>query len=71
MIEAEYPKIDVTDRLELIDTKRGGISYILDGSKFVKCADSRYRCTLYNQKCKCRILIDDGRAFLINNHNHD
>lgn len=67
--------IDVTDKIELKETKRGGNYYILDGRKFVKCAQKgvteRFRCTLYTQHCKCRLLIYDGKILLSNKHNHN
>lgn len=77
MIEIGSPiAVDVTDRIELVDTNRGGIFYVLDGKKFIKSAHSvnciaRYRCSLYTQQCKSKISVVNGKILMINNHNHE
>lgn len=67
--------VDVTDRIELNETNRGGIYYILDGHKFIKCAQRdvsmRFRCTRYTEHCKSRLLVYDGKVMLSNVHNHN
>lgn len=67
--------MEVTDQIDLKETKRGGIYYILDGFKFIKCAQKgvtvRYRCTHYINRCKCRLLIYDGKVIMSNTHNHN
>jgi hypothetical protein len=66
---------DVSERILLKKTKRGGTYYILDGHKFTKCAQKgvtvRFRCTNYTEKCKCRLLVYDEKVIVSNVHNHD
>lgn len=75
-IEVGSDHLDVTDRVQIQETKRGGICYNLDGHTFIKCAEKgitmRYRCSLYNKRqCRCRLLVYDEKVSMSNVHNHD
>ena len=67
--------VDVTDKIELVETNRGGVYYILDGKKFIRCAHrgviARYRCSFYTKQCKCKISVNNGKFLMINSHNHE
>lgn len=75
MIEIDNSSIDVSNDVQRIETNRGGVSLVMEGKKFIKCANHKgtahYRCQFYTRKCKCRISISDGIARMSNFHNHD
>lgn len=62
----ENPGTDVTKRVQIGETNRGGKYVFLDGEKFVKCGNSKtathYRCTKYKTKCRSRITFISGVA---------
>lgn len=68
-------KIDVTEFLSYKTTNRGGQCLYMNNYKYVHCSEKKgktqYRCCNYTRKCRVRITIQDGKAFMTGDHNHD
>lgn len=54
-------------------TNRGGTFLLNQGNSFIKCSGGKeiYRCSKYVKHCRARIRMNNGKAYLTNDHNHE